>query len=60
MPRKQKPPRDDPEESERFITVAKEIKADPTGKVFERAFPSIARTKSTKAEAKVQAKKRRF
>jgi hypothetical protein len=60
MPRKQKPPRDDPEESERFIAIAKEIEADPTGEMFGRAFPSIARIKPVKAEAKAQAKKRRF
>jgi hypothetical protein len=60
MPRKQKPPRDDPEESERFIAIAKEIETDPTGEVFERTFPSIARIKPPKAEVKAEAKKRRF
>lgn len=60
MPRKQKPPRDDPEESERFIAIAKEIEADPTGEAFERAFQSIARVRPNKPEAKAQAKKRRF
>jgi hypothetical protein len=44
MPRKSKLPRDDPEESERFIAIAKELQTDPTGEAFESAFPSIART----------------
>lgn len=53
MPRKRKPPRDDPDESERFIAVAREIEADPTGALFEREFVSIARKPAdTKAKTK--------
>ena len=59
MPRKKKLQRDDPGESERFIAIAKEIEAEPTGKTFERAFPSIARPDKAEAKAQAQAKKRR-
>ena len=48
MPRKRKLPRDDPDESERFIAIAKEIEADPTGKAFEQAFRVIAPPKRIK------------
>lgn len=59
MPRKPKPRCDDSEESERFIALAKEVKADLSGETFERSFPAIARTKPAKAE-KIRAKKKRF
>lgn len=63
MPRAPKLPRDDPEESERFIEMAQELEADQTGVAFERAFRAIAQpkpvSKAPKAKAKTHAKKRR-
>jgi hypothetical protein len=43
MPRKSKPPPDDPEQSKRFIDMAREIGADASAKEFERAFEKIIR-----------------
>lgn len=45
MPRKPKPPPDDPAESKRFIDMAREIGADESEegrKAFERAFDRVA------------------
>jgi len=58
MARKKRAPRDDPEESERFIAIAKEVEADPTGEVFERSFPSIARTKPGGSNPREESAKR--
>src|SRR5438067_3811454 len=41
MPRKPKPPRDDPEQSKRFIEIAREVEADGTKEEFERAFRKV-------------------
>ena len=45
MPRKPKPPPDDPEQSKRFIDMAREIGADATKEEFERAFKKVTRRK---------------
>jgi hypothetical protein len=44
MPRKPTPPpnADDPEQSKRFIEIAKETEADGTKEGFERAFKKVA------------------
>jgi hypothetical protein len=43
MPRKPKLPRDDPEESKRFIDMARELEADESSEVFEREFKKVVR-----------------
>ena len=48
MPRKPNPPRDDPEQSKRFIEIAREVEADGTKEEFERAFKKVASEKSRK------------
>jgi hypothetical protein len=52
MPRKPKPPPDDPEQSKRFIEMAREIGADASKEEFERAFKRVASSKraSTKPD----------
>jgi hypothetical protein len=45
MPRKPKPPPDDPEQSKRFAEIAREIGADATPDEFERAFKRIVPAK---------------
>jgi hypothetical protein len=52
MPRKPKPPPDDPEQSKRFIKAARELGTDETGKAFERAFKKVIRTPRKDAKAK--------
>jgi hypothetical protein len=45
MPRKPKPPPDDPEESKRFIDMAREIEADESAEgreAFEHVFDKVA------------------
>jgi hypothetical protein len=42
MPRKRKPPPDDPEESKRFIDMAREVGAEQPGPNFERVFRKVA------------------
>lgn len=44
MPRKPKPPSDNPEQSKRFIEAARELGTDETGETFECAFKKIVRT----------------
>ncbi len=41
MPRKAKPTPDDPQESKRFIDMAREIEADESAETFERAFEKV-------------------
>jgi len=43
MPRKPKPPPDDPEQSKRFIEIAREVDADSSKEEFDRAFKKVAR-----------------
>jgi hypothetical protein len=38
-------PRDDPEQSKRFIDMARELGSDETGEKFKRAFTKVARRK---------------
>jgi hypothetical protein len=60
MPRKHKLTPDDPEESKRFVEVARQLESDETGTAFERAFLTIARhkmSKPIKAEAKAKERK---
>jgi hypothetical protein len=47
MPRKPKPPPDDPEQSKRFIDMAREVGAGATREAFERAFNTVVRPKSS-------------
>jgi len=48
MAEKQKPKRDDPEQSERFIKAAREIGADETEKGADKAFKKVATPQSPK------------
>ena len=41
MPRKPKPPPDDPEQSKRFIEIAREAEADSSKEEFDRAFRKV-------------------
>ena len=41
MPRKSKPPPDDPEQSKRFIKAAREIGTDESPEAFERVFAKV-------------------
>jgi hypothetical protein len=41
MPRKPKPPPDDPEQSKRFIDMAREIGANASKEEFERALKKV-------------------
>jgi hypothetical protein len=50
MPRKPKPPPDDPVQSERFIEAAKELGTDETGEAFERLFRRVIKAKSQPAK----------
>jgi hypothetical protein len=43
MPRKPKPPPDDPEQSKRFIEAAREIGTDESPEEFERVFKRVVR-----------------
>ncbi len=49
MPRKPNPPPDDPEQSKRFIEIAREVEADSTPDEFERAFKKVAKPLKAKA-----------
>jgi len=42
MPRKPAPPPDDPEQSKRFIDMAREVEAEGTEEDFIRAFRKVA------------------
>lgn len=42
MPRKPKPPPDDPEQSKRFIDLAREVEAEGTEEDFIKAFRKVA------------------
>ena len=46
MPRKPKPPPDDPEQSKHFIDMAREIGADASKEEFERAFRRVTRSRT--------------
>jgi hypothetical protein len=48
MPRKSKPPPDNPEQSKRFIEAAREIGADESPEAFERVFKKVVRQKPAK------------
>jgi hypothetical protein len=45
MPRKPKPPPDDPEQSRRFIEAAREVETDESPEEFERVFRKIVHPK---------------
>ena len=47
MPRKPNPPRDDPEQSKRFIETAEEVGADTDDEALERAFKKISSSTKT-------------
>jgi hypothetical protein len=42
MPRKPKPPPDDPEQLKRFIDMAREVEAETPSPNFERVFRKVA------------------
>jgi hypothetical protein len=42
MPRKPAPPPDDPEQSKRFIDMAREVEAEGTEEDFVKAFRNVA------------------
>jgi hypothetical protein len=42
MARRPNPPPDDPEQSKRFIDMAREVEADGTKEEFARAFKKVA------------------
>jgi len=48
MARKPNPPRDDPEQSKRFIDLAREVDANGTKEEFERAFKKVAKPRKVK------------
>jgi hypothetical protein len=50
MPRKPKPPPDDPEQSKRFIEAARRAEVDEDPEVFDRAFQKVAKPKREGAE----------
>lgn len=52
MSRKPNPPRDDPEQSKRFIELAREVEAEGTKEEFERAFKKVAKVRKDKAAPK--------
>ena len=60
MPRKPKPPPDDPEQSKRFIDMAREIGADATKGEFERAFKKVLYHRQDKENGRPPAKAARF
>ena len=45
MPRKPVPPQDDPEQSKRFIDMAREVEAEGSKEDFEKAFKKVAKEK---------------
>jgi hypothetical protein len=52
MPRKPNPPPDDPEQSKRFIDMAREVDANegPAGReAFERAFKKVVKPKPSQS-----------
>jgi hypothetical protein len=48
MPRKPANPPDDPEQSKRFIDMAREVEATGTKEEFERVFKKVAKEKPRK------------
>jgi hypothetical protein len=57
MPRKRAPKPDNPEQSKRFIDMAREIGADASKEEFERAFKKIVAPKDRKGETNPPIKK---
>jgi hypothetical protein len=51
MPRKPVPPPDDPEQSKRFIDMAREVEAAETEEEAERAFKRVAKEKPEKTRS---------
>jgi len=61
MPRKPKPPPDNPEQFKRFIDMAREVEADESPDAIDRAFEKVIRSKphaERAADAKRQVGKR--
>lgn len=50
MARKPNPPPDDPEQSKRFIDLAREVQAEGTEEDFNRAFKKIISCKRPKKQ----------
>lgn len=50
MPRKPKPPPDDPEQSKRFIKAARELGSDESPEAFERVFQRIIAAPKARAK----------
>jgi hypothetical protein len=47
-PSKPTPPPDDPEQSKRFIELAREVGADGTKEEFDRALKKVAKARTSK------------
>jgi len=52
MPRKPSPPPDDPEQSKRFIEIAREVGADGTEEEFDKAFRKLTLRRPQRPEPK--------
>ncbi len=52
MPGKPTPPPDNPEQSKRFIDMAREVEADESPEAFERAFEKVVRPKDVEPKRK--------
>jgi hypothetical protein len=48
MSRKPNPPPDNPEQSKRFIEIAREVEADGTKEDFDRAFKKVTTPRKVK------------
>lgn len=62
MPRRKKPPKDDPAQSKRFVEMAREIGVDEGEKgrqAFERVFGKLAPPKRNSSSAKKRGVTRR-
>jgi hypothetical protein len=46
MPRQPPPKRDNPEQSQRFIDMAREVGVDESPNAFDRAFGQVVRSKA--------------
>jgi hypothetical protein len=58
MPRKLKPPPDDPEQSKRFIDMAREVGAEEPSPDFERVFRKVAEQPKKPPKPKSRRKRR--
>lgn len=59
MPRKPKPPPDDPEQFKRFINMAREVGADIDPETLDRVFDKVARSSKPRPQSARGSKKSR-